>query len=392
MSRRKAAPPLDPTLQRDAERFRLLAENVHDLIAEYDGSGRLLYSNSRLLEGLGYTVEQFRTLRPLAYVHPDDHKDFARSLTRTLDTAESSTTRFRARRQDGNWSWLEANACTYHTPEGDQHLVVIARDITERKRAEERLRESMERYQALVEDSPEGIFVVARGEVLYANRTFARIVGHESPEAVIGQRILDFADPSSRERLKQNMERANRGEALAPDEYRVLRPDGEVRDVIGSASVVTYEGERASQAVVRDVTDPKQSERQQERLRMELQEARKLESLGVLAGGIAHDFNNLLAVVLGNSRYVHRQLESEPELARALEDAVDAAESAARLTRQLLAYAGRREPDVRPVDLSEQVNQLSALLESALKKKVFLRFDLAEDLPRVQADVVQLEQ
>ncbi|MCG8592686.1 MAG: response regulator, partial [Proteobacteria bacterium] len=104
------------------------------------------------------------------------------------------------------------------------------------------------------------------------------------------------------------------------------------------------------------------------------------------------DFNNLLAVVLGNSRYVHRQLEREPELARALEDAVDAAESAARLTRQLLAYAGRREPDVRPVDLSEQVNQLSALLESALKKKVFLRFDLADDLPRVQADVVQLEQ
>ena len=161
---------------------------------------------------------------------------------------------------------------------------------------------------------------------------------------------------------------------------------------MGSHSAIRFDGRAATQTVLHDVTERRRAERERERLLVQLQEARKLESLGVLAGGIAHDFNNLLAVMLGNVNFARRGWCGDEETAAALQDTLEAGESAARLTRQLLAYAGRRAPEVRPVDLSEHVRSIQGLLEAAIPKKVELRFELAESLPVARADVVQLEQ
>jgi signal transduction histidine kinase/ActR/RegA family two-component response regulator len=175
-------------------------------------------------------------------------------------------------------------------------------------------------------------------------------------------------------------------------EVRVRGLDGRTRDVVGTGRVISYRGARAFQGVVRDVTELRGAEREQARLELQLQETQKLESLGVLAGGIAHDFNNLLAVILGNVRFARQRVAGQGDLDEALAETVEAAESAARLTRQLLAYAGRRSPDVRPVNLSQLVEENSALLGSAVPKRVKLAFELAPDIPAVRADAVQLEQ
>jgi len=386
VSKRRA---LVQALADSEERFRLLAEHSHELIAEYDQNARLLYANRQVLDLEGASLEECAMRSPFEGVHPEDRPRVEAQLANLAVSPEPIALTFRRQYRDGSWRWLEAHMHIHQTAAGEPRMVCIARDVTERKQAEDRIRQSEERYRLLVERSPEAIVVHSDGRLLYANPAALELAGAASPETVLGRPIAEWIEASS--------SRQDRVPGAGDEQahHRVRRPDGAVREVLGSDSRITYAGKPAVQTVLRDITEWRRSERERQQLQVQLQEARKLESLGVLAGGIAHDFNNLLAVILGNTRY-SLQRTGDPGQAReareALGDAIEAAESAARLTRQLLAYAGRRAPEVRPVDLSEHVRAVSGLLEAAVPKKVRLQLHLAESLPLVRADVVQLEQ
>lgn len=132
----------------------------------------------------------------------------------------------------------------------------------------------------------------------------------------------------------------------------------------------------------------------EERVRSEerLRETQKLESLGVLAGGIAHDFNNLLTGVLGNASLALEDATPGSHLASRLQDVVKATERAAHLTKQLLAYAGKGRFFVQNLDLSQQVREITALLQASVPRTVQLRLELADDLPCIEADSAQIQQ
>ena len=144
--------------------------------------------------------------------------------------------------------------------------------------------------------------------------------------------------------------------------------------------------------IARDITDRKRAEEQQRRLEEQLQQAQKLESLGVLAGGIAHDFNNLLVGILGNAELVLDGMPANVPQRQAVERIRRSANRAADLTRQMLAYSGRGRFLVEPLDLSARVREMSELLNSSMSKSVRVQKDLAEDLPRIEADAAQLSQ
>jgi len=380
------------------ERFRLLADHANDLIEEFDAQGRLLYANPRAIEALGTSPEDFFRMPPVERIHADDLGSFKHSFAALVREPKSIFTSLRARHQDGSWHWFEANVHSHCNAQGELRVVMISRDVTERKAAEQRLSENEERYRQLVEQSPLGIIVHADGRMLYANPAAVRLTGASSAADLAGRAFLELVEPASAADVSAQLARVSGGaRAEEAVEFGLCRRDGEKRVVIGKSSLVHYGGRSACQYVMSDITDRKRAEQERERLQAQLQEAGKLESLGVLAGGIAHDFNNLLAVVLGNVRFVLRQTVlgqtgASGEARAALEDAAGAGESAARLTRQLLAYAGRRAPEVRSVDLSEHARSVSGLLEAAVPKKVRFALDLAAQLPAVRADVAQLEQ
>ena len=179
-------------------------------------------------------------------------------------------------------------------------------------------------------------------------------------------------------------------------EHRIVRPDGSVRWVLARGQVFfSAEGEaRAVRAVgiFSDITDRKRAE--QERLEMErrLLHAQKLESIGVLAGGIAHDFNNILAGIMGYAELLKRSLPpSEP--AQADIDVIkNSVQRAADLTRQMLAYSGKGKIVVESVDLSRVVEDTKKMLAISVSKKATLTYDLAADLPMIQADASQMYQ
>ncbi len=123
-----------------------------------------------------------------------------------------------------------------------------------------------------------------------------------------------------------------------------------------------------------------------------MREAQKLESIGLLAGGVAHDFNNLLTGILGNASLMLELTPPGNPLRGMLENVVAASERAADLTRQLLAYSGKGRYFVEPVDLSQLVREIGALIMSSIPKKVRVEFDLADDLPMAEVDPTQIRQ
>jgi signal transduction histidine kinase len=159
-----------------------------------------------------------------------------------------------------------------------------------------------------------------------------------------------------------------------------------VRALTLASTVVTALNSRRRQLELRD--DLEERARQEERLRR----TQKLESIGVLAAGIAHTFNNLLAVVLGNATLAADSLPPRSSAREWLNSAIEATGDAARLTAQLLAYAGKGRFFTQSLDLSEEVRQIGSLLQASIPPGVDLRLELARDLPPIEADAGQLQQ
>ncbi|HSZ81361.1 MAG TPA: response regulator [Polyangia bacterium] len=141
-----------------------------------------------------------------------------------------------------------------------------------------------------------------------------------------------------------------------------------------------------------DITERHAAEKERKTLQAQLLQVQKLESLGLLAGGIAHDFNNILTAILGGAATARLSLPQESPAQADLEIVINAAQRAADLTRQLLAYSGKGHFEVRPLDASRLVKELANLLETTIAKKVQLRLELASDLPSIEADLAQVQQ
>jgi PAS domain S-box-containing protein len=381
---------LEASLVASRERFQSIAESAYDMIAEFDEQGRVLFANEASTRKMGIVPDGDWREKPLQFLHPED-LEIVTAAYRELRAGGEPTSSYRLGRPGGPWIWVEARYRRLLNSEGEARIHVIARDISETREAERRLQESEERYRVLVETSPLGVVVLQHGRVVFTNPAGVEVCGARDAADLLGRRMEEMLEPREADEITADLERIARGEKL-PDlrEVRIRGLDGKAREAIATGSYIEFQGAPAYQGLVRDVSGLRAAEREQERLELQLQEARKLESLGLLAGGIAHDFNNLLAVILSNTRFARRGARDEQ--ADALSDAIDAAEQASRLTQQLLAYAGRRSPDVRATDVSELVRRTSGLLGSAIAEDVELVLELATDLPCVRADVVQLEQ
>ena len=222
--------------------------------------------------------------------------------------------------------------------------------------------------------------------------------------------VRDLIHPEDRERLEAAREQAlATGEPLQV-EYRIVRPDGDVRWCVASG-VPVGDGEGASDAltgVTIDITERKHAEQSLSRLNEELEarveqrtrereaalaqlfEAQKMETVGQLTGGVAHDFNNLLMAVLGSLELLRKRIDDERGL-RLIDNAIKGAERGAALTKRLLAFARRQDLKPEAIDLKSLVNGVEELVQRAIGPSIRIEKDIADDLPPVRADMNQLE-
>lgn len=267
----------------------------------------------------------------------------------------------------------------------------LLREIEARQKSEASLRRSESMQRALVESLGEGVGLFdSQGRIVFANQALADTLGTERDQLTtktFGEfltedsgRLLASKTPSSGERRCYEVVLArNAGTLLLVTETR-LEPGGEQDEL--------------TLRVVRDLTERVVTERRQRDLERELQRSQALQSLAVMAGGVAHDFNNLLCGVVGNAEIGLRRLPSDapPALSRCLNEILNFAGEAAQLSKQMLAYAGRRSLAIQALEINSEIAAALRLLHATIESKSQLTLQLGEELPPVGADHFQLRQ
>ena len=144
--------------------------------------------------------------------------------------------------------------------------------------------------------------------------------------------------------------------------------------------------------ILQDITQRRKEEEDRQKLELQFQQAQKLESLGVLAGGIAHDFNNLLMAILGNADLAMSEISPVSPARESIDEIVNASRRAAELCRQMLAYSGKGRFEIAAFNLSEIVEEMAHMLGISISKKAILKYNFAENIPSIKADITQIRQ
>jgi two-component system, cell cycle sensor histidine kinase and response regulator CckA len=366
--------------------YRSLFEGLPTGIYRTLPNGRIIDVNPALLQLLGY--EDRKPLLAMTvsalYVDPADGKRW-----RDLMDADGMVTNFEAqmRRRDGTPIWVSTTAQLARGGVGGTlHCEGAAVDITKRKIAEGALASSEAYYRLLFEASPLPMWVTDA-------ETHAFLAVNESAVSLYGYTRAEFL-PMTVEALTAPTTAAPARAGKTPNvpdtgtqfvRVQHKKKNGTIIDVEITSARFTFEGRSARLAVAHDVSDRKQLERQ-------LLQAQKMEAIGQLAGGIAHDFNNLLTVMKGCGGLLLEQMgETDPHRDN-VSEIVNAADRAAVLTRQLLAFSRRQVLDPQPLDLNIVVTDMEKMLRRLVTESIEFRMALDPDLGVVKADPGQIEQ
>jgi PAS domain S-box-containing protein len=345
-------------MSRLRDRLAMLSSaSFEGLLMHVDGV--VIDVNERLCEMHGYSRAEMLGAGTLdRCVAPEDVPEVRRRQAEGLEGAYVAT----GIRKDG--SRFRAEVQSKHERLGDRWVRVVAvRDVTERERMTRLLREGEARFRELTDAafditlfSRDGIIVDVRGAC-------ERVLGRQ-PAELIGQPVFAFMAPTSAESAR-NMIAENR---LGFIQVTAVHADGNRIPTEALVVASTLDGQPVRVAGIRDLRPALQLEAERSALEQQVQRSERLHSLGVLAGGIAHDFNNLLTGILGNADFLCEDV-SNPIQRQAAQAIVDAARRAAALTRQMLAYAGKRQLDQRErVDVGAVLHETRALMDASLAK------------------------
>ncbi len=249
-----------------------------------------------------------------------------------------------------------------------KQVVVTFIDITLQRNALEELRAREETYRALVDSMPDAVVATdLRGKVTEVSRRVLELFGYDSPEEVLGRNVIDWFAPEDRERAVEDLSRLPEVGRLLGIEFRVLRSDGSTILIELSLAVVNDASGRPFRLVgsIRDITASRMLEDQ-------LRQSQRIEAVGRLAGGVAHDFNNLLTAILGYCDLMKSDIPEGSNLAQDLGEIWAAAEKAAELTRQLLAFSRRQALQPRTVSLNQIVSNLCRMIKRVIGEEIIL--------------------
>ena len=388
-------------LQESEARFRQVVESSPLPIGLANIDGKIGYLNPKFLETFGYSLEDVPRLvdwYELAYPDPT-YRQWAVSRWQeglektTLGSSTTEAIEVEVTCKDGSKRIMEI----FGAPMGNQILAVF-HDLTERKRGEEALRESEKKYRSLYQEFrgildaiPDGVSLISPDmKIVWTNDTPGISFMDKRPSETIGEFCYQARHGRSARCEKCIVYdcfvsgKPTSGESVTPEER-----------IFEIHAVPLYGDEGGVKAVIevaRDITARKRAEEEQAKLKEQMQEVQKLESLGVLAGGIAHDFNNLLMAILGNADLALLALSPASPARPNVEEITRASMRAADLCRQMLAYSGKGRFVVERYDLSEIVREMAQILEVSVSKKASLRYSFAADLPAVEIDATQMRQ
>ncbi len=386
----------EDALQQSEEQFRTLVESAPDAIFIEVG-GRFVYLNDAAIHMYGAASEEELSGHAIiGRIHPD-HRANVLERIRFIDEERKPTPLMELKhvKLDGTTVYAESHAVPIKYRKSKAALVFV-RDITERKKNEEALSISEERYRRLFEDASMGIFrVTLEGKLIDVNPAFTLMFGFDSQEEVKSQ-VNDvavdlFVDPSRRHEIVRMMldtKRPVHAESL----YR--RKDGSTFTAdLHAWAVRDKEGKLLYlEGFVEDISERKRAKEEKEKLEAQLFQAQKMESVGRLAGGVAHDFNNMLGVIIGRAEMALQQDVSNDKLKHHLDEILKAALRSADLTKQLLAFARKQTAVPKILSLNDTISGMLQMLRRLIGEDIDLLWGPELDLWKVKIDPSQVDQ
>ncbi len=384
-------------LRESEQRLRAIFDGTNEYIGLLSPEGAFLEANRALLAHAGRTREEilgqpfwsmplFRSRPGLA--------DTIQAAVQRAASGESVRREIAALSPAGEPQDFDVSLHPVRNDNGEVALIVPeARNITAQKQDKERLREQWQLFDTVLSNTPDLLYTYdTHGRFTYANRSLVA-VSHRPLEGTIGKTVFEVGWPREiAEKVYRDIQRVVQTGEPVRDQTAFRLVGGEVRDY-EYIYVPVHADDGTVSAVAgstRDVTDRRRAEEQQRLQEARMRESARLESLGIMAGGIAHDFNNLLVGVLGNASLLEECLQ--PHDRQMAKEIVLAAERAAELTRQMLAYSGKGQFSVEIFDLNELIRENLTLLRASLSRSVTVDLELGAAPCFVEADRTQIHQ
>lgn len=330
----------EEALRQSEQKFHLLFDNVPVGYQSLDENGYFLDVNEAWLDILGYARHEVIGKWFGDFLPPDLVDIFKQRFKQNIQSHELiENVEFPLVRKDGSIVLADYMARIGRDEKGRFLRTHCAfSDITEKKRSEQALKDSEEKYRELVENINDVIVSLdATGTVTYISPTIETVVGI-SPSEVIGRHMLEFVDPDDRAALAERFKELVQTGCIKPYEYRIIDKSGNSRWARSSSRPIIRDGKIAGvQGVLTDITQTKKMEEQ-------IRKAQKMEAVATLAGGIAHDYNNLLAVIMGNLSLAQEETDPHSVMAELLHEIEQASFKARDLTHQFLTLSRGDHP------------------------------------------------
>jgi len=358
----------ESALRRSEALYRLIAENTRDLIALVDLQYNCLYASPSHLPVLGYAPEELLGTSRSMLLPLGEEELAEQRFAAALSSRDSVRYETRLRHKNGEWLPFESVVSGIFDEHGKAHqALIISRDISDRKRAEQEIR----KLAAFAQFNPNPVLEFSsEGSLTYFNAAaleLAKSLEHDHPQAIL---------PGDTEAIVKT--------CLATGQNRLhLRTSLKSRTF--SWSFFPILGSQTVHCYAEDVTESLNMETQ-------LRQVQKMDSVGQLAAGVAHDFNNILTIIQGHAGLMLSDTGLDSLLADSARQISLAADRAANLTRQLLMFSRKQVMQPQLLDVNEGIANVSKMLRSLAGEQVTLRRDTAARLPAVYADPGMLEQ
>lgn len=373
---------LEALRQSEAEKS-LILKNIEDKVVYYDRNNRILWANRAMTDFVRMTSEEMMGRFCYEVMHQRQSPCPDCPVIRAMEAGQPLE--LERVKPDGRILFYRS------TPVKDedgkvQGNVLLVRDITASKKAEEALKASEEKMRMVIESSPVGIRITQDGRHIYGNPALLNMFGYAHSWEIVGQPV-DLLVAREERQIPQPEQPANHPGKPAPYSYeaKCYKKDGSSFEVQVWQTEIEYQGAPAILDFVLDISEAKA-------LRGQLLQAQKMEAMGTLAGGIAHDFNNILFPILVNTEMTLETLAPESPLKRRMERVFQACERAIDLVKQILSFSRREERELSPVRLTPIIDDTLKFLRASLPATIEMHKHLENDADTVLADPTQIQQ
>ena len=375
-----------------------LRESEEKFKAVYDASfggiiiheqGVILVCNQGLSDMTGFSNEELVGMDGFKLIDPD----YLDQVLKNVKSGYDQSYEVKGLRKDGSVYPLAIRGKNIHYKDRDARVIEF-RDITERKRAEESLRESEERFRELADLLPQTVFEAdVRGNLTYVNQMGFESTGYSLEDIEKGLNVIQVILPEDQGKLLKNFARIIEERINYNNEYLLLKKDSTVfPGIIYSRPIIQNDKVVGLRGIVADISDRKRIEEEKEELQSQLRQTYKMEAIGTMAGGIAHDFNNMLAIIIGNADMALDDITEGHPGRYNINQIMQASQRLKDLVKQILTFSRQADQKLFPLKICPIIKDSLKLLRSTTPTTVSIVQNIGQERSKIMADSTQITQ